>query len=183
MILGLIWHKKERGDVAVMCNLGEGIYEDGLMKGKQEGWEKGRKEGKLECPWKKWQSIANYHWPWLKNRLNKINWFRSSWMYDVWSDSFQLQTQKEAVAYATASWFFGATNRIRTYDPLITNEMLCQLSYSGKYSYIIFTRPIVVNTFFKLFWFFLKRHCGVRKQPRWGRRTWWGCFRDDCERV
>ena len=46
---------------------------------------------------------------------------------------------------------FGATNRIRTYDPLITNEMLCQLSYSGKYSYIIFTRPIVVNTFFKLF--------------------------------
>ena len=47
--------------------------------------------------------------------------------------------------------FFGATNRIRTYDPLITNEMLCQLSYSGKYSYIIFTRPIVVNTFFKLF--------------------------------
>ena len=31
-----------------MCNLGEGLYEDGLMKGKQEGWEKGRKEGKLE---------------------------------------------------------------------------------------------------------------------------------------
>ena len=26
-----------------MCNLEEGIYEDGLMKGKQEGWEKGRK--------------------------------------------------------------------------------------------------------------------------------------------
>ena len=24
-------------DLAVMCNLGEGIYEDGLMKGKQEG--------------------------------------------------------------------------------------------------------------------------------------------------
>ncbi len=31
-----------------MCNLGEGIYEDGLMKGKQVGWEGGRKEGKLE---------------------------------------------------------------------------------------------------------------------------------------
>ena len=31
-----------------MCNLGEGIYEDGLMKGKQEGWEKGRKEGREE---------------------------------------------------------------------------------------------------------------------------------------
>ena len=27
-----------------MCNLGEGIYEDGLMKGKEEG----KKEGKLE---------------------------------------------------------------------------------------------------------------------------------------
>ena len=36
------------GDLAVMCNLGEGIYEDGLMKGKQEGWEKGRKEGREE---------------------------------------------------------------------------------------------------------------------------------------
>ena len=24
-------------DLAVMCNLGEGIYEDGLMKGKKEG--------------------------------------------------------------------------------------------------------------------------------------------------
>jgi len=31
-----------------MCNLGEGIYEDGLMKGKEEGWKKGREEGKLE---------------------------------------------------------------------------------------------------------------------------------------
>ncbi|WP_418293267.1 transposase [Megasphaera sp.] len=29
-------------------HLGEGIYEDGLMKGKQEGWEKGRKEGREE---------------------------------------------------------------------------------------------------------------------------------------
>ena len=27
-----------------MCNLGEGIYEDGLMKGREEG----KKEGKLE---------------------------------------------------------------------------------------------------------------------------------------
>ena len=36
------------GDLAVMCNLGEGIYEDGLMKGKQEGWEKGREEGRKE---------------------------------------------------------------------------------------------------------------------------------------
>ena len=32
------------GDLAVMCNLGEGIYEDGLMKGKKEG----KIEGKLE---------------------------------------------------------------------------------------------------------------------------------------
>lgn len=36
------------GDLAVMCNLGEGIYEDGLMKGKQEGWKKGREEGRRE---------------------------------------------------------------------------------------------------------------------------------------
>ena len=32
------------GDLKLMCNLGEGIYEDGLMKGKEEG----RTEGKLE---------------------------------------------------------------------------------------------------------------------------------------
>ena len=31
-----------------MCNLGEGIYEDGLMKGRQVGWEEGRKEGRAE---------------------------------------------------------------------------------------------------------------------------------------
>ncbi len=31
-----------------MCNLGEGIYEDGLMKGKQEGWEKRQKTFKLK---------------------------------------------------------------------------------------------------------------------------------------
>jgi predicted transposase/invertase (TIGR01784 family) len=36
------------GDLETMCNLGEGIYEDGLMKGRQVGWEEGRKEGKLE---------------------------------------------------------------------------------------------------------------------------------------
>ena len=40
--------QEEEGDLEVMCNLGEGIYEDGLMKGKQEGWEKGRKEGRKE---------------------------------------------------------------------------------------------------------------------------------------
>lgn len=28
-------------------------------------------------------------------------------------------------------WSIGATDRIRTYDPLITNEMLYQLSYSS----------------------------------------------------
>ncbi len=28
-------------------------------------------------------------------------------------------------------WRLGATDRIRTYDPLITNEMLYQLSYSS----------------------------------------------------
>ena len=32
------------GDLAVMCNLGEGIYEDGMMKDKKEG----KIEGKLE---------------------------------------------------------------------------------------------------------------------------------------
>lgn len=31
-----------------MCNLGEGIYEDGLMKGREEGKKEGKKEGKLE---------------------------------------------------------------------------------------------------------------------------------------
>ena len=40
--------QEEEGDLEAMCNLGEGIYEDGLMKGKQEGWEKGRKEGRRE---------------------------------------------------------------------------------------------------------------------------------------
>ena len=40
--------REGEGDLVVMCNLGEGIYEDGLMKGKQEGWEKGRKEGRKE---------------------------------------------------------------------------------------------------------------------------------------
>ena len=31
-----------------MCNLGEGLYEDGLIKGKEEGKKEGRTEGKLE---------------------------------------------------------------------------------------------------------------------------------------
>nr|WP_302754742.1 transposase [uncultured Megasphaera sp.] len=45
---GIDLTQEGEGDLAVMCNLGEGIYEDGLMKGKQEGWEKGRKEGRAE---------------------------------------------------------------------------------------------------------------------------------------
>ncbi|WP_288272258.1 hypothetical protein [uncultured Megasphaera sp.] len=45
---GIDLTQEEEGDLEVMCNLGEGIYEDGLMKGKQEGWEKGRKEGRKE---------------------------------------------------------------------------------------------------------------------------------------
>ena len=36
------------GDLAVMCNLGEGIYEDGLMKGKEEGGTEGKLEFALE---------------------------------------------------------------------------------------------------------------------------------------
>ena len=43
---GIDLTQEGEGDLEVMCNLGEGIYEDGLMKGKQEGWEKGRKEGR-----------------------------------------------------------------------------------------------------------------------------------------
>ncbi len=48
--------------------------------------------------------------------------------------------------------------------------MLCQLSYSGKYSYIIFTGPHVVNTFFKLF---VKNfpEVEIQKRPVW-RRAW-----------
>ena len=45
---GIDLTQEGEGDLAVMCNLGEGIYEDGLMKGKQEGWEKGRAEGRKE---------------------------------------------------------------------------------------------------------------------------------------
>ena len=45
---GIDLTQEGEGDLAVMCNLGEGIYEDGLMKGKQEGWEKGRGEGRRE---------------------------------------------------------------------------------------------------------------------------------------
>ena len=45
---GIDLTQEGEGDLAVMCNLGEGIYEDGLMKGKQEGWKKGREEGRKE---------------------------------------------------------------------------------------------------------------------------------------
>jgi len=45
---GIDLTQEGEGDLKLMCNLGEGIYEDGLMKGKQEGWEKGRKEGRKE---------------------------------------------------------------------------------------------------------------------------------------
>ena len=41
---GIDLTQEGEGDLAVMCNLGEGLYEDGLMKGKEEG----RKEGKVE---------------------------------------------------------------------------------------------------------------------------------------
>ena len=45
---GIDFTREREGDLETMCNLGEGIYEDGLMKGKQVGWEEGRTEGKLE---------------------------------------------------------------------------------------------------------------------------------------
>ena len=75
---GIDLTQEGEGDLAVMCNLGEGIYEDGLMKGREEGKKEGKLEfalellkdgmslekvAKMECPWKKWQSIANYHCP------------------------------------------------------------------------------------------------------------------------
>ena len=40
--------QKEEEDLKTMCNLGEGLYEDGLIKGKEEGKKEGRTEGKLE---------------------------------------------------------------------------------------------------------------------------------------
>ena len=45
---GIDLTSEREGDLETMCNLGEGIYEDGLMKGKQVGWEEGRKEGRAE---------------------------------------------------------------------------------------------------------------------------------------
>ena len=41
---GIDLTQEGEGDLKLMCNLGEGIYEDGLMKGKKEG----KIEGKLE---------------------------------------------------------------------------------------------------------------------------------------
>ena len=34
---GIDLTQEREGDLETMCNLGEGIYEDGLMKGKQVG--------------------------------------------------------------------------------------------------------------------------------------------------
>ena len=34
---GIDLTQEEEGDLEIMCNLGEGLYEDGVMKGKQEG--------------------------------------------------------------------------------------------------------------------------------------------------
>ena len=45
---GIDLTQEGEGDLAVMCNLGEGLYEDGLIKGKEEGKKEGRTEGKLE---------------------------------------------------------------------------------------------------------------------------------------
>ena len=45
---GIDLTREREGDLETMCNLGEGIYEDGLMKGKQVGWEEGRAEGRKE---------------------------------------------------------------------------------------------------------------------------------------
>ena len=45
---GIDLTREREGDLETMCNLGEGIYEDGLIKGKQVGWEEGRKEGRAE---------------------------------------------------------------------------------------------------------------------------------------
>ena len=45
---GIDLTREREEDLETMCNLGEGIYEDGLMKGRQVGWEEGRKEGRTE---------------------------------------------------------------------------------------------------------------------------------------
>jgi hypothetical protein len=50
----------------------------------------------------------------------------------------------------------GAANRIRTYDPIITNDVLYQLSYRGK--------PLVCKA--------ISVHCRV---------DWWrGCYTNAC---
>ena len=51
---GIDLTQEGEGDLEVMCNLGEGIYEDGLMKGKQEGWDGLRKSSKV-------QQIITFH--------------------------------------------------------------------------------------------------------------------------
>ena len=38
----------EEGDLEIMCNLGEGLYEDGKMKGRMEGRAEGRAQGRTE---------------------------------------------------------------------------------------------------------------------------------------
>jgi len=39
------------GDLAVMCNLGEGIYEDGLMKGSKKDGKKVEKKVEEKVNW------------------------------------------------------------------------------------------------------------------------------------
>lgn len=45
---GIDLTQEEEGDLEIMCNLGEGLYEDGKMEGRMEGRAEGRKEGRKE---------------------------------------------------------------------------------------------------------------------------------------
>ena len=45
---GIDLTQAEEGELEIMCNLGEGLYEDGKMKGRMEGRAQGRAEGRAQ---------------------------------------------------------------------------------------------------------------------------------------
>ena len=71
---------------------------------------------------------------------------------------------------------FGAGNQIRTDDLVITNDVLCQLSHTSKYSLRLDDLSIIpnnfgfVNTFFKIFFDYFFTICHllefIRKKLR-----------------
>jgi hypothetical protein len=94
-----------------------------------------RQASRLRCLHISYALLLDVRFPCIARFLIRMLCRQSTNMKDEVSgtDSMKCHNKEKDIFFVDVLFFIGALNRIRTDDPILTMDVLCRLSYEGKY--------------------------------------------------